>query len=114
MPLIRVRNALIAANSINYPLAGNQYEFLPFNAMVEFAIIASAITTDVQVFSGSDVLQQGGPAALAASANAPPKYPDDFLLSDMALAGERISVVVRETGNVATTNVDTAVKITPA
>jgi len=110
VPLIRVVSTNIAANSTNYPLSGNQYEYLPFNARVEFAVIASAATVDVSVYSGSDVLQQGGPPTVKATS---PIYPDDFLLDDVAVAGERISVVCRETGNVATTDLETVVKVTP-
>ena len=110
MPTIRVTNTNIAANATVFPLAGSQYEYLPFNARVEFAIISSAATIDCSVFSGSDVLQQGGPPTTKAT---PPVYPDDFLLDDVAMAGERISVVLRETGNVATTDVETVVRITP-
>jgi hypothetical protein len=110
VPLIRVASTNVAANSVTYPLAGNQYEYLPFNARVEFALIASAATMDDSVYSGSDVLQQGGPPTVKTTA---PIYPDDFLLDDVAMAGERISVQRRETGNVATTDLETAVKITP-
>ncbi|MGH7510994.1 MAG: hypothetical protein ACREMZ_16270 [Gemmatimonadales bacterium] len=109
MPLIKDRRTL-AANSINYPLAGNQYEQLPFNARVELAIVATAVTVDVAAYSGSDVLQQAGPPIVKATS---PLYPDDFLLDDVAMAGEKISVQARETGNVATTVLETVAKITP-
>jgi hypothetical protein len=110
MPLIRDRRTL-AANSINYPLSGNQYEQLPFNARVEFGIVATAVTVDLAVYSGSDVLQQAGPPNVKAATS--PVYPDDYPLDDVAMAGEKISVQARETGGVATTVLETAVKITP-
>jgi hypothetical protein len=110
MPTIRVTTTNLPANSTAFPLQGNQYEYLPFNARVEFAIVASAATVDVTVYSGSDVLQQGGPPTTKAT---PPLYPDDFLLDDVAMAGERLNVVLRETGGVATTDIETVVKITP-
>lgn len=110
MPTIRVTNTNIAANATVFPLTGNQYEYLPFNARVEFAVIASAAGIDVTVYSGSDVLQQSGPATVKAT---PPVYPDDFLLDDVAMAGERLNVVLRETAGAATTDTETVVKITP-
>lgn len=110
MPTIRVTTTNLAANAQAFPLQGNQYEFLPFNARVEFAIVANAAGIDVTVFSGSDVLQQNGPATVKAT---PPLYPDDFLLDDVAMAGERLNVVLRETAGVATTDIETVVKITP-
>jgi len=111
MPTIRVTTTNLAAGSTAFPLQGNQYEYLPFPARVEFAIIANAATISVTVFSGTDVLQQGGPPIVKATIAT--VYPDDFLLDDVAAAGERISVLLTETGAVATTDLETTVKITP-
>jgi len=111
VPTIRVTSTNLAANSTTFPLAGNQFEYLPYDAQVLFAIIANAATVDVSVFSGSDVLQQGGPPQVKATITT--VYPDDFLLDDVAARGERISVVLRETGAIATTDVETTVRITP-
>lgn len=111
MPLIKVTTTNLAANATSFPLQGNQYEYLPFAAQVNFAIIANAATIDTTVFSGSDVLQQGGPPSLKTTIVS--VWPDDFLLEDTAGAGERISVVNRETGGVATTDLETAVRISP-
>jgi hypothetical protein len=111
VPLIKVTTTNIAANAIATPLQGNQYEYLPFAAAVAFAIVANAATLDVTVFSGSDVLQQGGPPSLKTTIVT--VYPDDFLLDDVAGAGERLNVQIRETGGVATTDIETSVKISP-
>jgi hypothetical protein len=110
MPTIRVTTTNLAANSTAFPLSGQQYEYLPFNARVEFAVVANAATIDVAVFSGSDILQQSGPPT---NKTTPVVYPDDFLLDDVAMAGERLSVQLRETGGVATTDIETVVRITP-
>jgi hypothetical protein len=112
MPTIRV-NASVPANGVAFPLAGNQYEYLPFPARVQFAIVSinttpGAITATV--YSGSDVLQQDSPvtekAAVATNAQ------EDFLIEDVAAAGERISVNLRNSsaGALAT---QTTVVITP-
>lgn len=110
-PLIRVATTNLAANASVFPLQGNQYEYLPFPARLEFAVVANAVTVDVTIYSGSDVLQQGGPPTVKTTATA--VYPDDFLLDDVAAQGERLNVILRETGGVATTDLETAVKITP-
>jgi hypothetical protein len=110
MPTIRVTTTNIPANATAFPLQGNQYEYLPFPALVEFAIVANVATIAATVYSGSDVLQQAGAVTVKATS---PVYPDDFLLSDVAMAGERLSVELRETGGVATTDIETVVKITP-
>jgi hypothetical protein len=113
MPTIRVTN-LLAAGAVVSPLVGNQYEYLPFNARVEFALVevtAGAAIGDVlaTVFSGTDVLQQQGPITIKVAGNA--VYPDDFLLDDVAAAGERLNVQLQSAAGAAT--VDTVVKITP-
>lgn len=110
MPTIRVTTTNLPANGTAYPLQGNQYEYLPFNAQVEFAVVSNAAGILATVYSGSDVLQQAGAATVKATS---PVYPDDFLLGDIAMAGERISVELRETAGVATTDIETVVKITP-
>jgi len=110
MPTIRAETLLLPANSTAFPLQGNQYEYLPFNARVEFAIVASLAGVDVTVYSGSDLLQQGGPATVKAT---PPLYPDDFLLDDVAAQGERLNVILRDTSGASLTNIETVVKITP-
>jgi len=117
MPTIRVVTpaASLTANSVHFPLQGSQYEYLPFNARVEFAVISNDTTpavaeAQVTVYSGTDVLQQAGPM----SAKAQPIYPDDFLLDDVAGAGERLSVEIRVGATDFTDgDVQTVVKITP-
>jgi hypothetical protein len=115
MPTVRVATTNIPANATVFPLQGNQYEYLPFPAHVEFAVVANAYTLDVTIFSGSDVLQQGGPPTFkaAGATGGSPVYPDDFLAEDVAAAGDRLNVVLRETGGIATTDIETVVRISP-
>jgi len=113
MPTIRSID-VIAAGVPTFPLQGNQYEYLPFNARVEFAILEITPTAligdvDATVFSGTDILQQA--ALVSGEIDGRPKYPDDFLLDDVAAAGERLSVELRSAAGAAT--VETVVKITP-
>jgi len=122
MPTIRVRTDVSAAGTF-FPLQGNQYEYLPFNARVEFGLVGQATTpADIDaitatVYSGSDILQQRGPisnkSAVTGQTNGA-VYPDDFLLDDVAAAGERLSVELNVPGaGAAGDTVDTVVKITP-
>jgi len=113
MPTIRSVD-VIAAGVPTFPLQGNQYEYLPFNARVEFAITEItpvALVGDVEatVFSGTDILQQQ--ALISGDIAGKVTYPDDFLLDDVAAAGERLSVELRSAAGSAT--VETVVKITP-
>ena len=112
MPLIKTIDQGVAAAATITPWAGNQYEFLPFNALVEVALLAD--TADVwlaSVFSGSDVLMQASQIDNLALA-VPITYPEDYSLSDVAAAGERLGCqLTNNTGAVA--DVRTAAKITP-
>jgi len=112
MPTIRVRNTVQAGVPV-FPLQGNQYEYLPFNARVEFAILetTTVLVGDVTatVFSGTDILQQQ--SLIDGEIDGRPKYPDDFLLDDVAAAGERLSVELNSAAGAA--EVTTVVKITP-
>lgn len=111
MPLIKI-NTTMTANGTAFPLQGNQYEFLPFDAYVEFAILGdAAAVVQASVFSGSDVLMQNTLIDDLAVAN-PIIYPDHFTLADVAAAGERLGVTLVETAG-ATPVVRTAVRITP-
>jgi len=120
MPTIRVRTEGQTAVATIFPLQGSQYEYLPFNARVEFAIVGDGTDIDLvtaTVYSGSDILQQRGPitnktAVTAQSKNA--VYPDDFLLDDVAAAGERLSVELNIPATMIPGDfIDTVVKITP-
>lgn len=101
-----------AAGATVNPLTGSQYEYLPFDAYLEFAIYAdTGDTWTVSVFSGTDVLMQNSTMPILATA-APIIYPDHFYLTDVAMAGERIGVqAVNGTGAVA--DFRSLVRITP-
>jgi len=94
MPLIQ-QSVSIAANATNENvLAGSQYEYLPWNAFIEFGLNRSATGLVADVYSGSDILAEG---MLLTSQNRVPVYPDDFALNDVAAAGERLKVRIRNT-----------------
>jgi len=124
MPTIRVRSTAAAGATTVFPLQGNQYEYLPFNARVEFALVGAdgataGIINDVTatVYSGSDILQQRGPISDKSAVTGQTTgavYPDDFLLDDVAAAGERLSVELNIPADTTFDSViDTVVKITP-
>lgn len=110
MPVI-TKTTTVAANSSATPLVGDQYEFLGFNALIEFGIVADATGVVATVYSGSDLLQQEGPVIIRA-AGAFPINDQDFYLRDVAAAGERLSVQLRNTTG-AGIAVRTVVKLTP-
>lgn len=110
MPVI-AKTTTVAANSSATPLVGDQYEFLSFNALCEFAIVADATGIVATVYSGSDLLQQEAPVIIRA-AGAFPVADQDFYLTDVAAAGERLSVQLRNTTG-APIATRTVVRLTP-
>ncbi|NOT31876.1 MAG: hypothetical protein HOP15_15630 [Planctomycetes bacterium] len=112
MPSILVQTTGAAAGATVNPLQGSQFEFLSYDAFVEFAIYAdTGDTWTISVFSGSDVLMQNATAPILATA-APILYPDHYFLNDVAGAGERLGVqAVNGTGAVA--DFRTSLRITP-
>jgi len=124
VPTIRTITPTTTGAQTVFPLQGNQYEYLPFSARIEFGMtydagtdVAEMISARATVYSGSDILQQQGPLTdktQVTSGSKQPVYPEDFVLDDVAAAGERLSI---QLDLPATTTGDgfvwTTVKITP-
>ncbi len=112
MPTILVTTTAAAAGATVNPLQGSQYEYLPWDALVEFAIYAdTGDTWTISVFSGADVLMQSSTAPILATA-VPIIYPDHYFLQDVAAAGERLGVQAVN-GSVGAADFRTLVRITP-
>lgn len=109
MPTIQNKVTVNAGATNDNLLSGSQYEYLPFNAHIQFGLVGSATGLVADVYSGSDTLaEQMGLSA----ANRTPVYPDDFTLDDVAAAGERLKVrVTNPTGG--NLDVNYSVRITP-
>lgn len=109
---MKVRTTM-TANGEAFPLIGQQYERLDFDALVEFAILVdTGGTVRATVYSGTDVLQQNSLVDVLAVAS-PILYPDHYTLTDGAAAGDKLSVQLFE-GAAGTPIVRTQVRITPA
>lgn len=109
MPSITRQTSMATGTTAN-PLANDQFEILENNAHLEIGIVAdnSGVTATVTV--GSDLLVSDGPVQQKAT---PPNvvYPDDFYITDDALAGSRIVILLRNS-NAGTVLVGTKVRIT--
>ncbi len=102
---------VVAAGASEQLLVGSQVEFLPANAQIELALLCTAAGVLASVTSGSDSLMEEAPVFVKA-AGEPPRYPDDFLLSDVAAAGERLQIRARNT-TAGPLTVTAAVRTTP-
>lgn len=112
MPLIQSTKSVAAASVEDNILDGSQFEFLPYNAFLEFGLVGDANGADlaIDVYTGQDVLTENMKPSIKAAA---PVYPDDFTLNDVAAAGERVKVRVRNTHATTARTIYFAVKITP-
>ena len=114
MPIIN-KKFNIAIGATVFPLQGSQYEYLPFNALVEFAMReftgTAAEGVQATVYSGSDLLQEQSDVDYE-DGNSRLRYPDDFLLQDVAAAGERIGIQMTNPGT-GIAEAAVSVRITP-
>lgn len=109
MPTMTDVRSVGANAKVDNVLSGKVYEFMPYDGEVRFGIVASAVGMRATVISGSDVLYDDQELS---AANRFPVDPDDFSLTDIAAATERLVVALRNTTAGAIT-VNTVVKIEP-
>ncbi|MFQ5757943.1 MAG: hypothetical protein ACE5H7_17860 [Acidiferrobacterales bacterium] len=112
MPVIQGRVSVPLSGVVDNVFAGSQFEFLPFDASLEFGLVGDANATDLRldVYSGQDTLAENmEPSAQ----NRIPVFPDDFTLSDVAAAGERIKARVRNLSAAAARTLFFSLRVTP-
>jgi hypothetical protein len=110
MPTIQGVTSIPANGSNNNVLAGSAFEFMPYHGRVDIGLVGDAGGNHrATVQSGSDVLLEESPISRAARV---PVWPDDYSLSDVAAAGDRLKLAVR---NVSAGALDVfwAVRVTP-
>ena len=112
MPLFQSETSIAAATQVDNLLAGSQWEFLPYNARIDFGIVGDANAADlrVDVYSGSDALCE---SLQPSAANRMPQTDTDYTLVDVAAAGERLKVRARNLNAAAARTVFLGVRITP-
>lgn len=88
--------SVAASSSNDNVLAGSQFEFAPYPAMLQIGVCGDANGADmsVDVYSGSDLLVEGMRLNTKAQM---PTIPDDFLVQDVIDAGERLKIRIRNT-----------------
>lgn len=112
MPVIQDQVSVAASSVVDNVLTGSQYEFLPDDSSIEFGLVGDANAADLRldVFSGSDTLAEN---MQPSAQNRIPVFPDDFTLTDVAVAGERLKVRVRNVNAGAARVLFFSVRITP-
>ena len=94
MPVIQ-GSVSVAANATNdNVLSGSQFEYLPYNARISFGMCGSATGLQADVYSGQDIVAE---SFNVNTQNRFPVVPDDFVLQDIAAAGDRLKLRARNT-----------------
>jgi len=98
MPMIRKITSIPANSSIDNLLTGSIYEFMPWNARLNIGVTGATGAGPgdllVTVNSGSDTVLEEAPVN---NTNGFPIIPDDMDVQDVAAAGERLVIKVRNT-----------------
>ena len=108
MPVIRRETTVPANSQVDNVITGSIYEFMPRNAALDIGNTASAAGLVVTINSGSDTVLEEAPVNPTGN---PPVIPDDMDVQDVAAAGERLVIKVRNTTAGALT-LNTLVRIT--
>lgn len=112
MPMLQ-RTDSVAANGFNSNVwTGTQFEFAPYDALLEAAILGSATGLQTTLATGADVLAIDQAITPVRAANQYGIYPDDFVFQDVVAAGERIVEAIRNTTAGALSHFST-IKLTP-
>ena len=101
---------LTASTKTANQLSGDVNEFVPYDAIVRITAISSAIGVNVSVFADSDLLVDDKEIPFIGTT----LIDKDHLIDEFEVeAGTRLAIFLRETAGVGTTDVYTAVEVTP-
>lgn len=96
MGLIKNSVSIGAGASNNNVLSGSAFEFVREPSQVFIGLLASATGLLASVSSGSDILlEEGSLVDIVRVANQGPIFPDDFILTDVAMPQDRLKIAVR-------------------
>lgn len=96
MPLITDARSLAANTIVDNILAGKQWEFLPFNALLGVGITADGpgLFMSVNVAGRLLVDAQEVPTKGAAGTGAWPVFPDDQLFKDFGFQSQKVQITL--------------------
>jgi len=95
MPEMRGTISLATLLSNANIFSGQVYEYIPYNALIELAVVQSATGLIMSVACDTDIVVQDiGQTNIAIKAT-PPVYPDDFMPGFACMAGSRLFLAIR-------------------
>ena len=113
MPQFTFSQAL-TANQLNFtPLTGWQYEYLPWPASVIVLVRSSDAAERMTIYSGSETIQERSPVQAGGVAGQTPTEFTTAPVSFIAAGGDRLKIVIDNTG-AGTPTVDGVIIVNPA
>ena len=96
MPVIMRETPVPAGGVVENALAGSAFEFARQNSLISLGVNAAETGTFVTIQSGPDIVaEEFSPALSPATGNPYPVIPDQMYFSDVATAGDRLVVRLR-------------------
>jgi len=95
MPNMQGNRSLATLTSVANLLTGQVFETIPYNALVEIAVVQSATGLIVGINCDSDVVLQDVGETNILIKTTFPVYPDDFMPGFVCLAGSKLYISVR-------------------
>ena len=112
MPQFPFSQAL-TANQLGFnPLSGWQYEWTPYPCSIILLIRATTNSAKLTIFSGSETIQERTPIQGGGTAGVTPAELNTPAVSFMAPGGDRLKLVIDETGGL-TPTIDGVVILNP-
>ena len=94
MPQFTFSQAL-TANQLNFnPLAGWQYEYMPWPAQILILVRATDVNERMTLYSGSETIQERSPVQGGGTAGTTPTEFTTAPVSFIAAAGDRLKIVI--------------------
>lgn len=112
MPLLQRTDSIAANGFLANAWVGTQYEFAPYNAIMELSALCSATGLNITLATGPDTLAIDQVLAVVRAANQYGIYPDDYVFNDIVGAGQRIVESIRNTTAGALSHLS-SIKLTP-
>lgn len=113
---IRLLNTLAANGVVQNVVTGSQFEFSRTNEEILIAIAKENVanfTVSADVFFGPQLKISGGFVGTEVGAGQGPRLPDYTIVSSAAMAGDQLTITLRETGGLAGGDVVTFVQKSP-
>lgn len=92
-------SATLTANQLGYnPLAGWQYEYLPWPAQILLLVRSTDAAERMTIYSGSETIQERSPVQAGGTAGVTPTEFTTAPVSFVAAGGDRLKLVIDNTG----------------